>query len=281
MVDESVRQFIIDQTGGDHTVELYDQWCDVADAMQYDHMSANAFVMSALENSDPGVILEKIMSGFAVAAHTQAANAGIMLNPDLSYHQLLMWVKTMITISEQEDYSDIKDMLYSDMTDRDKIQKVFEIIGPGVDPKYENMVFSVESGTIDGFKQTIEEVQQDPSVKDQRQSDIQAKIKEYNKLKEIVDGVLYSDRYSSMPSCYNMDIDNYLTPMKENIDFYSQPDNWNEFFIDVWGCLILSNVAKEQYVDTMTAAVYEFFDSEAVRPKVLIEMNKAIARLSV
>lgn len=278
--DNSVRDFIIEQTGGDHTVDIYDQWCQVSNVLEYDHVSANAFIMSALEHSEPGVIVNRIMSGFAVAAHAQAANAGIVLRSDLTYAQLLMWVNTMHQISNLEDYTEVKEMLYSDMPDKDKLQKVFEIIGPGQDPKYEHMLLSVEPSTIDGFKDIIEQIQSDPAVKADKQKDIQDKIKAYMALKQKTQGSLFSDKYASMPSCYNMDIDKYITPMKDSMDFYTAQDNWNEFFIDIWGCLILSNADKEQYKELMTAAVYEFFDNETIRPKVIVEMNKAIARLA-
>jgi hypothetical protein len=277
--DIDVRNFIIESTGGDQTVELYDEWCIVSEIMQYDHVSANKFIMSTLENNDPGVILNKIMNGFAVAAHSQAVNTGIILNPSLSYKQLLTWVKTMSKLGDMEDYSFIKDILYSDLEPKNKIQRIFEIIGPGTDPEYEGIVFSVESNTIDGLKTSIEEIATDPALVLEKQKTIQNKIQQYSNFKTIITGEVYSDKFAGLVSCFNMDIDTYLTPMKENIDFYNDPENWDVFFIDVFGCLILSNTLKEDYVKSMEAAVYEFFNDDLIRPKVLIEMNKAITRL--
>ncbi len=279
-LDNITRDFIIDNTGGDHTVDIYDQWCEVSNILEYDHVSANAFIMSSLGNHEPAVIVNKIMTGFAVAAHSQAANAGITLNPQLNYKQLLMWVNTMHQIAHQVDYTDIKGMLYADMPDTDKIQKVFELLGPGVDPDYENMILAVESSTVDGFKELIQEIQAEPEYTKNKQEGIQIKIAEYTKLKEKTQGSIFSDKFATMPSCYGMDIDTYTTAMKDNMDFYLDPENWDEFFIDIWGCLILSNVPVEKYKDHLTAAVYEFFDSETVRPRVLAKMGVAIARLS-
>lgn len=277
--DINVRNFIIESTGGDSTVDLYDEWCEVSENMQYDHVSANIFIMSTLENNDPGLILNKIMNGFAVAAHSQAVNTGIILNPNLSYKQLLTWVKTMSKLGDMDDYSFIKDILYSDLEAKNKVQKIFEIIGPGSNPEYEGLVYSVESSTIDGLKNSIEEIASDPAVTLDKQKTIQDKINHYSQFKNIVTGEVYSDKFAGLVSCFNMDIDTYLTPMKENIDFYNDPENWDVFFIDVFGCLIISNTLKEDYLKSMEAAVYEFFNDDLIRPKVLIEMNKAMTRL--
>lgn len=279
--DENVRNFIIEATGGDQTVDLYDQWCEISDSMHYDHVSSNIFIMSTLEHSDPATVVSKIMNGFAVAAHSQAVNTGIVLNPALTYEQLLTWVKAMSSIGMQEDYSFITEILNADLSAKLKIQKIFELMGPGENPQYEDMLYTVEATTIDGLKNSIEEILSDPNVSSKKQKIIQEKLDLYSKFKSSIEGQVYSDRFSGLVGCYNMDIDVYLTQMKENIDFYMDSENWQEFFIDVWGCLILSNTKKEDYLKSLEAAVYEFFSDDVIRPKVLIEMNKATAKLVI
>ena len=118
-VDYAVQQFIIDQTNGDETVELYEQWCAVSDAMQYDHYNANNMLLSTLEYKQPIDVLDSIMNGFVIAAKMYVASTGIYLNHEASSYQVLMFVQTMTQLATQEDYTFINETLHSDATARD------------------------------------------------------------------------------------------------------------------------------------------------------------------
>lgn len=275
-----VREFIIDQTGGDYRVELYDRWCNNSVYFEYDHENANAFILTSAQDLEPEVLLKMIFDSFYTAALTYSSSLGIFLNDEASPDAINTWLESMSLIGTQEDYTELLCILQSDQTPTDKVQFVFEHLGPGADDKYKGLVKNVHKSTIDGFIELITEISDKSSntVGDKTEI-IKEKMKVYNHFKKKIEGTLFSDRFATQPNTYDLDIDCYITHMQPLSDYYTDPSNWEDYILDVWGCLILSNAQAEQYPELLRASVYTMYTDDTSRNGVLQMMQTKLPML--